>query len=193
MRNCLLTLSILLLTACSNLDNKDGAPSGVMLKSTSEVMLIPDAIPKVEPRSRYGNPQSYVVFGKRYAVLKSADGYRKRGIASWYGTKFHGKRTSSGEPYDMYAMTAAHKSLPLPSYVRVTNLKNKRSVVVKVNDRGPFHENRIIDLSYAAAIKLGISDGGTGVVQVTVIDPRHANKKRVVSRDKKLIKKVSSN
>jgi len=132
---------------------------------------IADAVPKVEPRSRYGNPDSYAVFGKRYEVMDSSYGYREQGIASWYGTKFHGRRTSSGEPYDMYAMTAAHKQLPLPTYVRVTNLRNGRSAVVKVNDRGPFHANRIIDLSYAAATKLGILAEGTGLVEVHTIDP----------------------
>ena len=103
--------------------------------------------------------------------MNSSKGYTERGIASWYGTKFHGRRTSSGERYDMYAMTAAHKSLPLPTYVRVRNLKNQQSIIVKVNDRGPFHENRVIDLSYAAAHKLGITRAGTGFVEVTAIDP----------------------
>jgi len=135
-------------------------------------MMGNDAVPRVEPRSRYGNPRSYTVYGKRYHTLKTSKGYRERGIASWYGTKFHGRRTSSGEPYDMYAMTAAHKTLPLPSYVRVTNLKNQRSVVVRVNDRGPFHTNRIIDLSYAAAWKLGVLSKGTGYVEVVALDPR---------------------
>ena len=133
---------------------------------------ISDAQPKVEPRSRYGNPSSYTVFGKRYHPLGTSDGYRERGIASWYGTKFHGRRTSSGDNYDMYAMSAAHKTLPLPTYVRVTNLENRRSVVLRVNDRGPFHANRIIDLSYTAAWKLGILAKGTGYVEVVALDPR---------------------
>jgi rare lipoprotein A len=111
------------------------------------------------------------VYGRRYYVRSSASGYRKRGVASWYGEKFHGRRTSSGEPYDMYAMTAAHKTLPLPAYVRVTSLENGRSVVVRVNDRGPFIDNRLIDLSYAAATKLGMIGSGTAMVQVEVIDP----------------------
>lgn len=132
---------------------------------------IPDAVPKVEAKSRYGNPASYVVFGKRYYTLPDNRDYSSRGIASWYGSKFHGQRTSSGESYDMYAMTAAHKTLPLPSYVRVTNLKSNRSVVVKVNDRGPFHDNRLIDLSYTAAWKLGIIGEGTGLVEVVSLDP----------------------
>ncbi len=136
---------------------------------------IADAVPKVEPRSRYGNPESYVVFGERYSVMESAAGFSERGIASWYGTKFHGRRTSSGEPYDMYAMTAAHKHLPLPSYVEVTNLENGRKIVVKVNDRGPFAHNRIIDLSYAAATKLGMVDTGTAPVEIRVIPPPGAS------------------
>ena len=146
--------------------DRDGGPA-----QDIDVSGISDAVPRVEPRSRYGNPPSYVVNGKRYHVLKSSHGYVERGIASWYGTKFHGRRTSSGEPYDMYAMTAAHKTLPLPAYARVTNLRNHRSAVVKINDRGPFHENRVIDLSYAAAKKLGIAGVGTGLVEVAVIEP----------------------
>jgi rare lipoprotein A len=104
--------------------------------------------------------------------MKASNGYIRRGTASWYGTKFHGRRTSSGEPYDMFAMTAAHKTLPLPTYARVTNLRNGRSVVVRINDRGPFHDNRLIDLSYAAAHKLGITATGTAPVEVRAIDPR---------------------
>jgi rare lipoprotein A len=130
-----------------------------------------DAVVRDEPLSRYGNPASYVVFGKRYYTLKSAEGYQERGIASWYGTKFHGRRTSSGERYDMYGMTAAHKSLPLPTYVEVRNLKNGRTAVLRVNDRGPFHEGRIIDLSYAAALKLDIAATGTGLVEVRALTP----------------------
>ncbi len=136
-----------------------------------DVSNVVDAVPRVEPPSRYGNPESYVVFGKRYHVKKSSIGHVEQGVASWYGTKFHGKRTSSGEPYDMLAMTAAHKSLPLPTYAEVTNLKNGRKIIVKINDRGPFKNNRIIDLSYAAAIKLGITRAGTGLVEVRAIDP----------------------
>jgi rare lipoprotein A len=123
-----------------------------------------------EPKSKYGNPASYEVFGKRYQTLSQSKGYSARGIASWYGSKFHGQRTSSGEPYDMYGMTAAHKTLPLPSYAQVTNLKNNRSVVVKINDRGPFHDNRLIDLSYTAAWKLGIIKEGTGLVEITALE-----------------------
>ncbi len=150
---------------------QDGYPS----QPPRDVMSAPDAVPKVEPRSRYGNPNNYVVFGKRYYVMPSSNDYVERGIASWYGTKFHGNRTSSGESYDMYAMTAAHKTLPLPTYARVTNISNGRSVVVKVNDRGPFHDNRVIDLSYTAAAKLGILGEGTGLVEVRALDPRKAD------------------
>lgn len=128
-----------------------------------------DAMPRNEPLSSYGNPESYVVLGKRYFVMRSSHGYAEKGIASWYGKKFHGRRTSSGEKYDMYAMTAAHKTLPLPTYVRVTNLSNGRSVVVRVNDRGPFHQNRIIDLSYAAAQKLDMTSSGTALVEVRAV------------------------
>jgi rare lipoprotein A len=132
---------------------------------------IPDAIPRVEPRSNRGNPVSYEVFGKRYFLLATSVGYKERGVASWYGPDFHARPTSSGEPYDMYAMTAAHKTLPIPAYARVTNLSNGRSVVVRINDRGPFVANRIIDLSYTAAHKLDMTRAGTAFVEVEVITP----------------------
>ncbi len=128
-----------------------------------------EVVPVAEPRSKYGNPASYVVLGKRYYVLQSAAGYKDKGIASWYGPNFHGKRASSGETYNMNAMTAAHKTLPLPTYVRVSNLENGRSIIVKVNDRGPFHDNRIIDLSKAAATQLDVVRTGTALVQVEVV------------------------
>lgn len=147
--------------------DRDGAPVGPV-----DVSSIAEPVPRDEPRARYGNHSPYTVLGQTYRVLDTAAGYRERGIASWYGTKFHGKLTSSREPYDMLAFTAAHKTLPLPSYVRVTNLGNGRSLIVRVNDRGPFHPNRIIDLSYAAAIRLGIAATGTGLVQVEAIDPQ---------------------
>ena len=131
---------------------------------------VPDAMPRVETRSRNGNPPFYDVFGKRYFVLSSSAGYWERGVASWYGPGFHKVRTSTGEPYDMYAMTAAHRTLPLPAYVRVTNLENGRSVVVRVNDRGPFVGNRIIDLSYTAAARLDMLRNGTALVEVRAID-----------------------
>lgn len=155
-----------LLAGCGVVEERDGAPPG-----TVNLESVPDAVPRAEPPSRYGNPRSYKVNGERYYTRRTAKGYVERGIASWYGTKFHGRRTSSGEPYDMYAMTAAHRSLPLPTYVRVTNLRNGCAVVVRVNDRGPFHPNRIIDLSYVAARKLGIYGEGTGLVEVVALDP----------------------
>jgi rare lipoprotein A len=157
-----------LFAGCSTKPQRpDGGPppGAVDLSGVNEVT------PKAEPRSKYGNPQSYEVLGKRYYVMQSSTGYKERGIASWYGNKFHGRRTSSGESYDMYAMTAAHKTLPLPTYVSVTNLRNGKNIVVRVNDRGPFHLNRIIDLSYAAASRLDILQGGTGLVEVSAIDP----------------------
>lgn len=132
--------------------------------------LVKEPMPKYEPKSLYGNPATYTVLNKTYKVLPSSDGYKQNGYASWYGTKFHGFKTSSGEIYDMYGMTAAHKTLPLPTYARVTNLYNNRSVIVKINDRGPFHEDRIIDLSYAAANKLGILGNGVGKVEVVAIN-----------------------
>ncbi|GAC1454820.1 MAG: septal ring lytic transglycosylase RlpA family protein [Steroidobacteraceae bacterium] len=128
-------------------------------------------MPRAEPRSAHGNPAFYDVFGQRYYVLPSADGYLERGVASWYGPTFHGGNTSSGEPYDMYGMTAAHKTLPLPSYARVTNLRNGRSVTVRINDRGPFVANRLIDLSYTAAAKLDMIQGGTTLVEVRALTP----------------------
>ena len=121
------------------------------------------------PFSRYGNPAEYNVDGKTYQVLTRPKGYHERGLASWYGTKFHSKLTSSGEAYNMYALTAAHKTLPLPTYVRVKNLDNGRVAIIKVNDRGPFHSGRILDLSYGAAVKLGIFPKGTAMVEVDAI------------------------
>lgn len=131
----------------------------------------PDAVPVAEPRSRYGNPDSYEVRGVTYHVLDSSEGYEAEGMASWYGEAFQGRRTSSGEPYDMYAMTAAHRTLPIPTYVEVTNLENGRTAVVRINDRGPFHDGRIIDLSYAAARKLGVVGPGTARVRVRALEP----------------------
>jgi rare lipoprotein A len=135
------------------------------------VDAVPDAVPRHEPRSAHGNPPFYDVLGQRYHVLTSADGYLERGVASWYGPTFHGGNTSSGELYDMYAMTAAHKTLPLPCYARVTNLRNGRSVVVRINDRGPFVANRLIDLSYTAAAKLDMIREGTTLVEVRALTP----------------------
>ncbi|MFM9269183.1 septal ring lytic transglycosylase RlpA family protein [Halomonas elongata] len=136
-----------------------------------DVSQVPDAVPRPEPRSRAGNKDNYEVWGKTYHVLSDASDYDRRGTASWYGKKFHGYATSNGEIYDMYKMSAAHRTLPLPTYARVTNLDNGRSVIVRVNDRGPFHSEREIDLSYAAAARLDILDRGTGRVRVEAIDP----------------------
>jgi rare lipoprotein A len=140
---------------------RDSAPDGI-----PDVDQIPEPEVRDEPRSRYGNRSPYVVLGKSYTVLDDPSRYDEVGLASFYGNKFHGRRTSNLEVYDMYAFTAAHKTLPLPSFARVTNLSNGRSVVVRVNDRGPFHDDRIIDLSYAAAVKLGIDRMGTARVEV---------------------------
>lgn len=153
----------LLLSSCGEV--RDSAPENYA-KQWHE---IPDAVPVEVMPSRYGNPGSYEVFGKTYYVKNSAAGFKQKGIASWYGNKFHGRRTSSGEDYDMYAMTAAHKTLPIPVFVEVTNHDNGRKAIVKVNDRGPFHEGRIIDLSYAAATKLGVAQTGTANVSIRVV------------------------
>ncbi|MEO7320260.1 MAG: septal ring lytic transglycosylase RlpA family protein [Nitrosospira sp.] len=131
---------------------------------------IPDAIPRDEPL-RPTNMRPYVALGKSYTPMTALVSYRERGIASWYGRRYHGQKTASGEPYDMYTMTAAHTILPLPSYARVTNIQNGKSVIVRVNDRGPFHSDRLIDLSYTAAYKLGVLDGGSGWVEVESILP----------------------
>lgn len=163
---CLMSL-LLALTSCSA---KDGAP-----RWNYSYNKIPDAIPKVETISKRVNPNSYVVNGKRYFVRHNSTGYDKIGIASWYGTKFHGKLTSTGEKYDMNSMSAANKELPIPCYVEVTNLSNNKRAVVKVNDRGPFVDNRVIDLSYAAAQKLGVVATGTAKVRVRAIDPKRPN------------------
>ncbi len=139
-----------------------------------DISALKEPVPHEEPRARYGNRSPYTVLGRSYHVMDSARGYSERGTASWYGEKFHGRATSSLEPYDMYAFSAAHKTLPLPTYVRVTNRENGRSVVVRVNDRGPFHAGRIIDLSYAAAIKLGMHIKGTASVEVQALTASEA-------------------
>jgi len=148
-------------------DGTDSVPDG----PPPDVSKLPEPVPKVEPRSLYGNKSPYTVLGRTYSVLPTARGYDERGIASFYGSKFHGYKTSNLEDYDMYKFTAASKVLPLPSYARVTNLQNGKSVIVRVNDRGPFHEDRVIDLSYAAAVKIGVWPKGTGLVEVQGIDP----------------------
>jgi len=159
-----LLLVLLQLLSCGV---KDGPPSDYGRNWKD----IQDAVPKDEAPSRYGNPGSYEVFGERYHVMASNKNFSQKGIASWYGTKFHGQRTSSGETYNMYAMTAAHKTLKIPAYVEVTNTANGRKAIVKVNDRGPFHDGRIIDLSYAAATKLGVAATGTAPVTIRIVTP----------------------
>jgi len=166
--------TLLGVTACSTMpgqshsniqtSSKDGPPTFPV-----DVSQLQNAVPQYEPKSSYGNPASYTAVGKRYYVMDSAKGYSKVGMASWYGSKFNGRLTSSHEPYDMLAMTAASPTLPIPTYVRVTNLENGRQIVVKVNDRGPFADNRIMDLSYAAAKKLGYAERGTAKVKVEAI------------------------
>lgn len=177
-----LALAVLLLSACATraperpapvagpapAEEKDGPPTPEDIPD--DMANLPDAVPIPEDLSPYGNPPSYTVFGKTYYVLNSAEGFSERGGASWYGRKFHGRRTSSGELYDMFKMTAAHKTLPLPSYLRVTNPTNGKSVIVRVNDRGPFHKGRVVDLSYAAAAKLDMLHG-VGQVEVEAITP----------------------
>jgi rare lipoprotein A len=176
---CAAPAALLLLAACAHAPRHPGparapapvAPATVLPHNAPDVNQVPDAIPRDEPRSVFGNPPFYYVGGHRYVVLPSASGYVERGVASWYGTEFHGLRTSTGEPYDMFAMTAAHKTLPLPCYARVTNLSNGRNAVVRINDRGPFVANRIIDLSYSAAARLDMIRNGTAFVQVEVLTP----------------------
>ena len=146
--------------------DKDGTPG-----YRADLANVPDAIPRPEARTAAGNKSPYTVLGKTYRVKPVPPGHRERGLGSWYGTKFHGRKTSLGEDYDVYTMTAAHKSLPLPTYVRVTNLENGKRAVVRVNDRGPFHEDRVIDLSYAAAYRLGYANKGTALLELEVLDP----------------------
>ena len=167
---------VLLVAACSSAPPREAPPAkggyykddGPGDKPPANLADIPDAQPKAEPLHRYAN-RPYVVFGRQYVPLAQAEGFRQRGIASWYGRRFHGQKTASGETYDMYAMTAAHPTLPIPSYVRVTHVASGRSVVVRVNDRGPFHASRIIDLSYAAANRLGFVQAGSAEVQVEAV------------------------
>ncbi len=153
----------MLLTACASSNHQDGP--GVFDQADSSVVHNVRDL----PRSRSGNAAVYTVFGKQYQVLESAKGFKERGIASWYGAKFHGRATSSGEIYDMYQMTAAHKHFPLPVFVRVSNLDNGQEIIVKVNDRGPFVHGRIIDLSFAAARALGIYEAGTANVEIEAL------------------------
>lgn len=183
MRATGLGIVLLLLGACAS-KPQQGPPSPHTTPARAEVdsappvpidlAAIPEPVPRHEERARYGNHSPYEVLGKRYRVLPDARGYVARGIASWYGTKFHGRLTSNREPYDMYSFSAAHKTLPLPCYARVTNLDNGRSIIVRINDRGPFVGDRLIDLSYVAAVKLGVHVKGTAPVEVRVLDPAAA-------------------
>ncbi len=160
---------VILLPACENLwmvEEQDRGPDQPL-----DVSHIKEPIPREELRTIAGNKTPYKVLGKTYHLLKKPEGYREKGVASWYGEKFHGRHTANGEIYNMYGMTAAHKTLPIPSYVRVTNIENRRSVIVRVNDRGPFHGDRVIDLTYTAAKKLGFERSGTAKVSLEYIDP----------------------
>jgi rare lipoprotein A len=166
------SLAALLLAACAQAPRRPPpAPVPVTPAPPANLAATPEPVPRAEPRSASGNPPFYDVAGHRYVVLASAAGYRERGVASWYGPDFHGLRTATGERYDMFAVTAAHKTLPIPCYARVTNLSNGRSVVVRINDRGPFVGNRIIDLSYTAALKLDMIRNGTAFVEVETLTP----------------------
>ena len=164
---------VLLLTSCATVPRKaDSIPGGKYYADDGPPDSVPDnlaeiqdAVPRDEPFHRFAN-RPYTVMGRSYAPAVNREPWRQRGIASWYGRKFHGLKTASGEPYDMFAMTAAHPTLPIPSFARVTNVRNGRSVVVRVNDRGPFHSERIIDLSYAAAARIGLASRGSGLVEV---------------------------
>jgi rare lipoprotein A len=171
-RFLILVVAVFVLGACSGLPEGGGyyKDDGPPRRPAVDVSRVPDAVPRHEPRSPRGNAP-YQALGRWYHPLDSAHGYRERGVASWYGRRYHGRETSMGEPYDMYAMTAAHPTLPLPSYVRVTSLDNGASVVLRVNDRGPFLRDRIIDVSYAAADRLGMIATGTGRVEVEAVFP----------------------
>jgi rare lipoprotein A len=166
-------LLLAILSGCATHTTRPPTGAGPDLPP-ADIAAILEPIPKAEPRSALGNPPFYDVLGKRYFVLPSSVGFVERGVASWYGPGFHKERTSTGDPYNMYGMTAAHKTLPLPCYARVTNLNNGRSVVVYINDRGPFKEGRIVDLSYTAAAKLDILQAGTAPVELEVLTPSGA-------------------
>jgi rare lipoprotein A len=196
--NRLLPLLLLMLAGCtsspyqphgSSSPDDNGAPGSDRYSIAQDhapqsdrqrMQLLPQPTPRDEPRSRYGNGPTYRVWGVTYEVLESSRGYVEDGIASWYGAKFHGHRTSSGESYDMYQLSAAHKTLPLPTWARVTNLDNGKSTIVRINDRGPFHSERIIDLSWAAAVKLDIDQRGTGRVRVEALSTEPANQPQTV-------------
>ena len=168
----LLVAACLVIASCGTAPKKGTAVSGKYYlddgppdAAPGDLASVPDAVPRDEPFHKFAN-RPYTVFGITYVPVVNKERTVQRGIASWYGKKFHGQKTSSGEVYDMFAMSAAHPTFPIPSYARVTNVKNGKSVVVRVNDRGPFHSNRIIDLSYAAAVRIGIAQAGSGLVEV---------------------------
>lgn len=167
-------ITIVFLVSCKTGQPKVTEPADGPSLTNLRAVDVVDAVPVAEPRARYGNHSPYEVFGKKYYVMPSSDGYHEKGVASWYGSKFHGRRTSSGEPYDMHLATAAHKTLPLPTYAEVTNLDNGKKVIVKINDRGPFKHDRLIDMSYGAALRLGMTGTGTARVDVRVIDASKA-------------------
>jgi rare lipoprotein A len=181
MRAALLAALALALAACGTApkapSKKGGyyADDGPPEKVPADIAAIPDAVPRDEPYHRAAN-RPYTVFGRTYTPVVNEAPMKERGIATWYGRKYHGQKTSIGETYDMLGMTAAHRTLPLPSYARVTHVQSGRSVVVRVNDRGPFHEDRVIDLSYAAAMKLGIANAGSAVVEVERVFARDAGR-----------------
>src|SRR5437016_11841587 len=171
-----LAFVVLALSACASAPSGSGGyykDDGPGERPPADLDQVADAQPKAEPLHRYAN-RPYQVFGKDYVPLAFVQPYSQRGTASWYGKKFHGQRTASGEPYDMYAMTAAHPTLPIPSYARVTRVATGRSVIVRINDRGPFHQGRMIDLSYAAALKLGFAQLGSAEVELESIEPGQA-------------------
>ncbi len=196
-RHCRPLLLVMMITLVAGCAGGGGGSGGRYAMSRDaypddqvDVSQVPDAVPRVEPLSRSGNQSSYQVRGKRYQVLSSSEGYSQTGRASFYGRKFQGYDTANGEQYDMYTMSAAHRSLPLPTFARVTNLDNDRSVIVRVNDRGPFHDNRLIDLSYAAASRLDMLGAGTARVRVTAINPQqwqaqHNNDQQIAVRSER--------
>ena len=167
----LAAIAFALLAACSS-TNKGGyyKDDGPGARAPGSLASVPDAKPRAEPLHKFAN-KPYEVFGKKYVPMASLQPFKQRGVASWYGKRFHGQKTASGETYDMYAMTAAHPVLPIPSYARVTSVKTGRQVIVRINDRGPFHGGRVIDLSYAAAYRLGFIDSGSGEVEIQSIVP----------------------
>ena len=180
LKRFIVLISAIILVSCISNFFGDGPPRIIKKASTK------DAIPRSEPLSKYGNGDKngyYEVRGKRYRVMPSARNYSATGIASWYGTKFHGRYTSNREIYNIYAMTAAHKSLPLPTYLEVTNIENNKKVIVRVNDRGPFIDDRLIDLSYAAALKLDVVKNGTAQVKVRTVTEKNYDEAIAISNN----------